>query len=365
MAELGDVALGGALVAASLAPAVLAAPIVGVALDRSKHPRRIVALSAAVTMLGFAAVALLGILPVPVIIVLVVAAGCVAPVYYGGLSSFVTDTIPNERRAYALDALSYNISSVAGPALVALAGLSGDARLGVWLMAGAAAVGAVATTALHVNPRTFVPESVLATILAGLRHLVGHRPLGLVIVAGGVSQFASGALPIVAVALSIERAGTPDDAALIVTAFAIGGLVGALIFALRPSERLTPQLVMGAGFALTGIFTLVAVPDLGLIWVVLAVGVSGLFTAPSGAAMLLLRKQQSPPAVRSQVFTIGSGLRATTGALGAGVAGALAGLDAGVLIAGVGVIWIASALMMLAYPNGLAPLDEPEVLSRG
>jgi hypothetical protein len=73
--------------------------------------------------------------------------------------------------------------------------------------------------------------------------------------------------------------------------------------------------------------------------------------------MLLLRKQQSPAAVRSQVFTIGSGLRAATGAAGAAVAGVIAGLDAGVLIAAIGVVWLLAAAVMLPFPRNAQPLE--------
>src|SRR5688500_17737221 len=140
-----NVAVGGALVAASLAPAVIAAPIVGVALDRSRHPRRLIVIATIVTFIGFVAVALLGILPLRLIAVLLVASGLAAPFIFGGLSSFVTDEIPGERRAYAFDALSYSVASVAGPGLVAVAGLTGIGRLGMLLMAAAALVGALGT----------------------------------------------------------------------------------------------------------------------------------------------------------------------------------------------------------------------------
>ncbi len=81
---------------------------------------------------------------------------------------------------------------------------------------------------------------------------------------------------------------------------------------------------MGVGFAATGVFT-VAAADLGTAWTVVAIGVSGLFTAPSASAMLLIRKQQSPPTLRSQVFTVGAGFRAAAAAAGAAVAGLAAG----------------------------------------
>jgi hypothetical protein len=355
--ELDDIAVGGALVAASLAPAVIAAPLVGAALDRARHPRWLVFGGAMVTVAGLAAAALIGVLPLAGIAVLLVIAGIGAPFLFGGLSSFVTDEIADEHKAYAYDALSYNIASVAGPAIVAFAALSGSNRLGMWLMAAAAAVGAVGALALRLRARPPSTETVLRTIASGTRHLVVHRPLAVVTLSGTIATLGQGALPIAAVALSLERAGSADEAAVIVTAFALGGLAGALAAAVRPPARFSPQLVMGGGFALIGAFTLLAVPALGLVWTIIAIGLSGVFTASSAAAMLMLRKQQSPLGVRSQVFTIGSGLRAMSTAVGAAVAGALAGVDAGVLIAGVGAVWLLSAAVMLGYPRGAAPLD--------
>lgn len=356
--ELDDVAIGGALVAASLAPAVLAAPIVGVALDRARHPRRLVVAAALVTVVGFSAAALIGILPMPIIAALLVAAGFAAPFYMGGLSSFVTDEIPDERRAYAYDALAYNIASVAGPGIVAVAAVAGSARLAMWLMAAIALLGSAGALALRMPARPLTAERVRDTIAAGARQLIGHRPLTVVIVSGTVSQFAVGALPIAALAVALERTGSPADAALIVTAFALGGLLGALLATARPSDRFSPQAVMGAGSVAIGLLTLVAAPDLGFVWTLVALGLSGLFTASNSASLLLLRKQQSPLGVRSQVFTIGSGLRAMSGALGAFVAGLIAGLPAELLLAGIGLVWLLSAGVMLAYPRGAQPLPE-------
>ena len=256
----------------------------GAALDRARHPRRLVFAGAVATVAGFAAASLLGVMPLAVIAVLLVAAGIGAPFYIGGLSSFVTDEITGARtgartgeitgghaaeassydtKAYAYDALSYNFAAVAGPGVVAVAGLSGSVRLGMWLMAGSAAVGAAGALALRLRARPASTESVLQTVAAGARHLTLHRPLAVVTASGTVANLGSGALPIAAVALSLERAGSAEEAAIIVTAFAVGGLAGALVAAVRPPARFTPQLVMGGGFALIGAFTLLAVPSVG------------------------------------------------------------------------------------------------------
>jgi MFS family permease len=207
-------------------------------------------------------------------------------------------------------------------------------------------------------PRPRVDHGALAAIAAGSRHLLTHRPLAAVTLSGTLAQLGAGALPICAVALELQRSGTPERGAWVVTAFAIGSLIGSLIAAGRPPRHWRTETVMLVGFAGTGLLTIVAAADLGLPWTIAAIALSGLCTGPSTAAMLLLRKQQSPAIVRSQVFTVGSGLRTTAAAVGAAIAGLAAGLDAGTLIAAIGVIWLASALVMFGYPRGVEPIDD-------
>lgn len=356
--QLGDVAVGGLLAAAALGPSIVSAPIAGAMLDRSRRPGALVAGAGVATAAAFTIAAFLGPVPAWVVALALVLAGATAPFVFGGLSSFVTEGIPEERRAYAIDALSYNLGAVVGPAVVAAATALGSARAATLLMAGFALLGAVGTLPLRLHPLSHAHErrSMLATIAAGFRHIATHRPLAVITASGTLSQFGNGGLAIAAVALSVSRAGDPSEGPIIVTAFAVGGLLGALWGSRRPSHR-APEFVMGAGFAATGVFTVLAAFDLGLVWAILVIGISGLFTASSSAAMLLIRKQQSPPALRSQVFTVGAGLRAAAAAAGAAIAGIAAGVGAEALIVAIGVVWIASGAMLLAYPKGAPAID--------
>jgi MFS family permease len=356
--RLHDVAIGGRLVAASLAPSVIVAPLVGVALDRARHPRRLVAASGLVTAGAFALSAFLGTVPLWTIVVALIVSGAASPFFLGGLSSFVTDGFADERRAYAADALSYNVGGVVGPGLAAIVVSLGAAGAGAFILAGASVIGAIAVLGVPMVPRPRADHGALAAIVAGSRHLLMHRPLAAVTLSGTLAQLGAGALPICAVSLELQRSGTPERGAWIVTAFAIGSLVGSLIATGRPPRRWRTETVMLIGFAGTGLLTIVAAADLGLPWTIAAIALSGVCTGPSTAALLLLRKQQSPSTVRSQVFTVGSGLRTTAAALGAAIAGLAAGLDAGTLIALIGVIWVASSLVMLGYPRGVDPIEE-------
>jgi MFS family permease len=356
--RLHDVAVGGGLVAASLAPSVIVAPLVGVVLDRARHPRVWIAASGLITAVAFALSAFLGSLPLWTIVVALIVSGAASPFFLGGLSSFVSDGFSDERQAYAADALSYNVGAVAGPGLAAIVVSMGAAGAGAFILAGASLLGAAAMFGVRMVPRPRPEHGALAAIVAGSRHLLTHRPLAAVTLSGTLAQLGAGALPICAVALELQRTGAPERGAWIVTAFAIGSLVGSLIATGRPPRRWRTETVMLIGFAGTGLLTIVAAADLGLPWTVAGIALSGLCTGPSTAAMLLLRKQQSPLAVRSQVFTVGSGLRTTAAAVGAAVAGLAAGLDAGILIALIGVVWLVSALVMLGYPRGVDPIVE-------
>lgn len=355
--QFGDVALGGLLAAAALGPSIVAAPIVGAVLDRSRRPGALVAGAGLLIAAAYGVAAFLGPVPAWAVAIVLAVAGAATPFVFGGLSSFVTEGIPNERRAYAIDALAYNLGAVGGPAAVAAATALGSARLATLVMAAAALVGMVGTIPLGLRPSASAPHaSMLGTIAAGFRHIATHRPLAVITASGTLSQFGAGGLAIAAVALAVARSGDAAAGAIIVTAFAIGGLLGALWNSAHPS-RLRPEVEMGLGFAATGVFTVIAAADLGPAWAAVAIGISGLFTAPSASAMLLIRKQQSPPTLRAQVFTVGAGLRAAASAAGAAVAGLAAGVGGQSLIVAIGVVWLISGAMLVAYPKHAPPID--------
>ncbi len=125
----GSGALGGELVGALLIPHVLAAPVIGTLADRTRHRRALhggalAGFCAALVGCGLAT----GRVPAPLVLLLAAAGGCLAPMITGGLSSLLADLLPPDRlaRGYALDAASYNVAGIAGPAVAGvLAALAG------------------------------------------------------------------------------------------------------------------------------------------------------------------------------------------------------------------------------------------------
>ncbi|MHA7984424.1 MFS transporter [Rathayibacter sp. CAU 1779] len=359
--QMHSVAIGGGLVAASLAPSVLAAPFAGVLLDRSRHPTRLMVLSGLVTAVAFALAAFLGQVPTPLVVVVLIVAGAVTPFFMGGMSSFVTDAIPGPaERAFGADALAYNIGSVAGPAIAAAAITLGSGRIAMLVLAAIAAVGTLACLLLELPPHPEHPDrsSVLREIARGSRFIATHRPLAVVTASGTLNQLGQGALPIAAIGIALTTTRHESDAAWVVTSFAIGALVGSLAVTVRPIRRIPAAVVMAAAAVVTGLLTIAAGLVPGLPAAIVLVGLSGIATGPGVAAMLLLRTRHSPRQLRSQVFTVAAGLRATAAAVGAGLAGLLPSGTAGMLLALIGICWLASAGILAPYPRRPAPVDD-------
>ncbi|MFG2040249.1 MFS transporter [Dactylosporangium sp. NPDC048998] len=138
--QFGSPAQGSLMLAVLLVPHVVAGPLVGLVTDRARHPRLIHACFVAVfgTALG-GALSLLGHVPQPLVLGLALLAGCCGSMIFGGLSSRLDDVVaePRRPRFRGLDAATYNVADIAGPAVGA----------GLVVAAGVTVAAAVLTTA--------------------------------------------------------------------------------------------------------------------------------------------------------------------------------------------------------------------------
>jgi MFS family permease len=325
-------AFGGLLVAALMVPHVVAAPLVGAAADRVRRRRLLYAgglLTYGVALLG--AALLIG-LPAAAF-ALVVAAGCAAPLLIGGLSSLVGDLVPAGRRprAFGLDAMSYGAAGVAGPALAAVVADTAGPIWAVLALVVACVTSAALILTLPVADRAVARERSRRDGPGAIRVLWRRPALGAVTAGSSLSQIGMGALPIVAAVLAAElHRATITGTAL--SALAAGNLVGALAYAKWPIRRWRPELVVLAGLAIPALpFALL--PLVPGVWpTMILFAAAGLAVAPVSSSLFVVRDREAPPAVRTQVFTIGAGLKVTTAAAGAAVAGLVTGLGAGSLL---------------------------------
>jgi MFS family permease len=353
-ARLDSVAVGGVLIAVLNAPSVVAAPVIGALTDAVRSPRRFMLGAAVVLAAALALAAFVGDVPLAVVVVALLAGGCVVPVFIGGLSAWVDEAMPGDHaRGFAVDALSYNLAGIAGPAIVA--GLS------AWLtptgallaLAAVMVVGGLLLQLLPISGRGGAadPRSLAQGVARATRHLVTHGPLARVVAAGAIVQLGGGMMPVVVVLVAVHRGLAESAGGLLLTAFSIGGVTGALLVAVPAVTRrvaaVPPRWMMAGSFAATGVFTLLAALSPSFVLTAVLLGLSGLPDATGVAAMLRLRQEESPADVRAQVFVVAAGTRAVTAALGAAIAGAIAGLDPALLLGLVAVPWLAAAPILL------------------
>lgn len=338
----GSAGLGGALVAVLLVPHVLAAPVVGLLVDRSRRPGLL--LGAAAAGFGVAllvAAAGLGRLPAAVVLAALLVGGCCGPALTGGLSSRLGAMVPADRlpRAFGLDSLTYNTAGIAGPAVAAvLAGTTSAATATVALGAAAVAGGLGIAT---LPAGAAVPTA--ADLFGGLRAIVREPVLATLTGSTSLGQLGFGMLPVV-VAVAASRAGDPAAAGWLLTATAAGGLVGSLLWTRWPARpELSPRwVVLGLAGAGLPVLAGAAHPTLPVLAVLFAV--SGIADGPLFGALLTARQHWSPAGQRSQVFTLGAGAKITAAAAGAALAGALAGGPTGGQLAIAGGIPVLAAL---------------------
>ena len=161
-AVTGSPAAGSALLAALTIAAAVGGPLFGVLLDRSPRPDRVLALTLAAYALGVIAIAAaVGRLPWPFVLLIALAAGLFNPAVAGGWTSQLPRIVtgPALSRGFALDAMTYSVASLAGPALAALVAAGLGARTAVIVAAALVALAVPSARSLSRYP----PASSAAT----------------------------------------------------------------------------------------------------------------------------------------------------------------------------------------------------------
>lgn len=340
---------GGILVAALMVPHVVAAPLVGGLADRVPNRKLLQVAGLPIFGLGIAGgAAFAG--PAPVLaIAAVVLSGCIAPLLIGGMSSLLGELAPADpQRAFGLDAASYGAAGIAGPALVAVLASAFGA---VWAAAGlalACCAGAVVVSTLPIRRSPGMSERRGGAI----RALWRSPSLASVTIGTSLAQVGMGSLPIVAAVLAV-RAHDPALTGIALSTMAVGGLAGSLAYTAHPIRRWKPETVVLVSLLASAVpFALVPVFD-STAATLLLFALAGLLDGPLFCALLTVRDREAPAAVRTQVFTIGAGLKVTAGAAGAALGGFGTGFGPGVLllaVAGSQVVAAAVAWVLLRRP---------------
>ncbi|WP_326592989.1 MFS transporter [Streptomyces sp. NBC_01294] len=356
----GSAAHGAFVLTAWLAPHVLAAPLAGAAAARTRRPRLFhVGALAGFTAAVAALTVLLGRAPTPLVLAVAVLGGTCGPMVTGGLSSLVTGLVaagPGRDRAYGWDAATYNAAAVTAPAAVGLVAALGSAGPAMAVLAASGTLAAaLAATLPYEDPGAGrAAGAPRAGMAAGLHALWRVRELRAVTSATTLAFVGIGSLTTTSVLLAAEL-GSPGAGGVLMTAFAVGALAGSLtlgrITSVAPG-RLARWALAGTGAALAAAALAPSfAPSVAVTAVLFAV--AGVCDGPLLTATLRIRSEYAPDGARTQVFTLGAGLKLTAASVGAAVVGLAADAPAAALLTGIAALLLAAALLhVLVAPRG-------------
>jgi MFS family permease len=320
-------ALAGAVVAAASFPSLVTGPVLGAWFDRARHRSALLSLDQAVAAVTIAAILLTaGKVPPAVLIAIAVVSGTTLPLSGGGFTSLIPALVPDELlvRANALEAASFNVATVAGPALAGSIAAAAGADAAVATEIGHYCVAFLLVLGIGAGPGSPQAESLRTTIRSGLAHVIRTPALAAVTLSGSLALLARGLLVIAFPLLAAEELGAdPSAAGYLWGAFALGSLVGAVgLVRLHSDSR--PELTMLAATALAAlVMPAWALPN-GIAAVGALVALSGLAYGPGLAATFTVRQRWTPERLRGQVFMTAASMKPALFAVGAALAGPIA-----------------------------------------
>lgn len=346
----GSATEASALLAGITVSAAVGGPLLGALLDRSPRPGRLLARALALYGTGLVLILLgLGRLPLELTVLIAVFTGLLGPALSGGWTAQLPRVVPRERmpRANALDAMTFSLASLVGPALAGgLAHLLGAPAA---VVASAALIASALPAAWTLptgrgrdqdrdrdrdqdqdqdrdgyrdRDKTQPAASLTADLAAGIRAITRTRPLARATLASVISCMGLGML-ITCTPLLGERAfGSAAEGTLLLTCTAVSALAANAVLARRP-RTIAPDTIIWSSTLLLSVALVMSATGHPVL-VVAAALTAGVGEGPQLAALLAIRHRESPEHLRSQVFTTGASLKITGFALGAAVAGPLA-----------------------------------------
>jgi predicted MFS family arabinose efflux permease len=326
-------ALVGWVAFASLAPGLAISPLAGAMLDRIGNVSAI-----AVDMIASAALLLLfvgasagGAMHPPLMLLLVALFSLTSPLSAAAIRVLLPSLVSADEldSANALDAGSYAVIDVVGPAVAGtLFGFAG-AHFCIVIIAGLYLVAALALLPLAgMTPRARLTDGppLLREAMAGVLHVIHHRSLRGLAVAYSLYQVSMGVLIVVVpIVLSHELQGTGTAETATGGLLAVAGLAGGLgalaTGSLRTGNRERHFIGLGAIVTAVAIFPLAAFA--GLTGLVSAVVIVGFCAGPVDVGLLSLRQRRTEPRWLGRVLAVSMSLNLSGLPLGSALAGLL------------------------------------------
>nr|WP_234340464.1 MFS transporter [Streptomyces sp. TP-A0875] len=413
----GSAAEASSLLAAVTVAAAAGGPVIGALLDSASRPGRLLAAALLLYAAGVTGVlAALGRLPFALTLLIAVVTGLLGPALSGGWTAQLPRVVPGGRlpRANALDAMSFGVASLAGPALAGtvaeIAGASAavgvsaalialampaawslprrETRAGVGAEGGAArghdtggasaggtaaagprasgatareraarhvagGVGAVRDVAVGAVRDVAVGavRDVAGRLTAGIRVVARSPLLGRATLTSVICCVAQGVFTACVPLLGERAFGSAGRGALLFACAALSALVANALFA-RYADAAAPDGIVRAGALAQGAgFALAALAGGGPTVLVAAAVVVGAGEGPQLTALFAVRHREAPAELRGQVFTTGASLKITGFAAGAALAGPLAARSLTAALTAAAALAVASVLAPARLPS--------------
>lgn len=346
-----SVSLGSTLLAGLTFAAALGGPVLGAWLDRSRQPGKVLAAAIVLYAVGTAMIATtLGHVPTWVSVTLALCTGLFMPATSGGWSSRLKSFITDEHmtRASAIDATTFNIAGLAGPALAGL--------IAAWMSAGWA-VAVLVTLLVAALPMAWrLPKhigsnphniSFTQTIRAGFKVIFTKRPLLRITLVSVISYLGIGMLWVIAPLIGQKLFGNAGYGSMLMSVLSVSALATTIAYAKWPTRH-SPDSIALATTVVLGLAMLLLVFAVNPAVAIIAMLVAGLADGPQLAAIFAVRHREAPEHARGQVFTTGASLKITAAAIGTALAGCLASYSLAWTAVAACMVQLAAALLFVA-----------------
>ncbi|MCC8336438.1 MFS transporter [Streptomyces sp. R1] len=327
-AVTGSTIAASSLLAGITISAAAAGPMLGALLDRADRPGRLLAGALAAYAVGLGMIlGGLGRWPFAVTLLIAMVTGLLGPALSGGWTAQLPRVVVGDHlpRANALDAMTFSVASLAGPALAGGVAEASGAPMAVVVSVVLIASALPAAWMLPARPGR-VPgvqaTSVAGDLVAGVRVIVGRPPLARATLTSSVSCIAQGMLTACIPLLGERVLGGAGRGAVLLSCVAISALAANVVLARFP-RSVAPDTVIWASALVQAAALALAAWGQPVVLVV-AVLIAGTGEGPQLAALFAVRHREAPEHLRGQIFTTGASLKITGFAMGAAVAGPVA-----------------------------------------
>ncbi len=330
----GSAQEGSVIVSCLTATAAVAGPIMGVRLERAHRPRIAIAVALGGLAIGCGALALgIGSWPLIALAVISGLTGLAYPSVTGVLSSQLRPLVPGVARGRldAVDVGTYNVSEVAGPALVGAAVVLDSAVPGAIAMEIVTvlfAVSAVLVGLLPLPDRSGddgSPPPIADVLRSGIATFARSRALLQVTVTNTVNFAATAALVIGGPMMGLELGSSAGLGGIFLAVISAGAVLGSLVFLRRPIAAAPHRTftVVAAVYAVS-LGSLALAPNLAIIMVLAFI--AGIVQAPMNIAVFATRDRESSEDTRAFVFVTASSLKTAAFAVGSLLVAGLVGV---------------------------------------